>query len=145
MNINFYCPFHDALDHKPYPIGKIMPEWYKKLPPFFNRQRNDRTVRVCLPFADAMSSGYCIPLPMDLKLTKKEKGFSYDFGMINTQFGETHSNLEIGFDLHAKQQAEGMPIPPGHFDIVCKIIVPWIVTTPPGYSCLFTPPMNRFR
>ena len=145
MNINFYCEYHEALEHKPYPLKEVLPQWYKDLPAFVNRQRNNRTVRVCLPFADALTSGYCIPLPLDLKITKKENGFTYDYGMINTQFGETHEKLEIGFDLHGKQQAMNMPIPPGHFDVVCKLILPWIITTPPGYSCLFTPPMNRER
>ena len=150
MKINFYCEYHEALEHKPYPIGKVMPEWYKSLQPFFDRTRNNRTVKVCVPFLDVLSSGYCIPLPVDLKLNRTDDGnLQYDFGMISNQFGETHGgskfDLDLGFDIHSANQYKGMPVPDNHFHVACKFILPWIVTTPPGYSCLFTPPMNRER
>ncbi len=57
---------------KPYPGLRNLPDWFKNLS---NKTTGDfKTVKKCPPFLDAMSTGYIIPVPMDLIIAIDEKG-----------------------------------------------------------------------
>ena len=153
MKITFKTEWKDAIEHLPFPIKKTMPEWYKKIPSFVSADRDHRSVKMCMPFQDALISGYCIPLPMDLRLKKEydDKGEL----MLKVIWGNNHHTLwgdnhnivasTMAIEGHHKGQYGGMPIPEGAMSQVIKINMPYRIFTPSGYSCLFIPPMNRER
>ena len=147
-----FLDYTEIIKHKPFPIKHHMPDWYKHIQTHIDRNRNQRTVKTCVPFMDALTSGYCIPLPFDLKVFKERDpkkpntgSLSFEYGMIHTMFNNEVDFDDLGIGGHIQNQYEGMPIPEGCIDQAIKFIFPWHIKTPPGYSCLFTPPMNRER
>ncbi|HEX4793036.1 MAG TPA: DUF6065 family protein [Humisphaera sp.] len=114
---------------QPFAASKGIPDRFKRLPPELtvDGQQVD-TVKKCPPFVDAMSSGYLIPIIADVEFTMTAQGLEYK------------SNVPV-VDFHDSRQLTGES--PQQMSII-KIVSPWIVRTPPGYSCLFTQPLNRF-
>jgi hypothetical protein len=53
-------------------------------------------------------------------------------------------NLNSGPDIHSKKQLEGSPFIEKNKNLpFYKILNPWKIKTPKGYSCLFVPPLNN--
>jgi len=53
-------------------------------------------------------------------------------------------NLNSGFDTHATVQLEGSLLVEKNKNLpFYKILNPWKIKTPKGYSCLFVPPLNN--
>ena len=94
------------------------------------------TAKQCIPFLEAMTCGYIIPLPADMRIS-----------VVRKADGGAEVKLEItGFkyplvDMHPQTQYPGAPFANAP---VLKFLNPWLIRTPPGYSTLFVPPMNRF-
>ena len=154
MKIEFISKYADWL-LKPVPIKKVMPEWYKNLEVFTNNDMRMPTVRKCVPVLDAVSSGYAILAPTDLSFTKEinetfEDG-SFNYNIIGSTGRESVIQRPNPVDLN--YEVQGHPtaqIDPNmfYFDeipVAMKLLNPWIVKTPPGYSCIFTPPFNTER
>jgi len=132
-----FCPIDKEMAKvwaHPKPASNVIPEEYKKLERHKGGNLHETTLKTCMPFLDAMAAGYIIPFDQDYLIDPTEKEFSV-----------TPANREkddIGY--HDKIQA-----PKEWHNItgeqVGKFINKWLITTPAGYSCLFTQPMNRFR
>jgi hypothetical protein len=53
-------------------------------------------------------------------------------------------NLNSGIDVHPIKQLEGSPFIEKNKNLpFYKILNPWKIKTPKGYSCLFVPPLNN--
>jgi len=140
-NITFSAP-KEYLNYKedyPKPIQLNIPNWFKDL----QHTKNNFTVKGCIPFLETLKIGYVLSLPQDFIL-------QYDsLGEMNFQPSqETDSKLPLNkrgiYHIHPVKQFEGSPIQKTNLNFsVNKIINPWIIKTPPGYSCLFTPPLNN--
>jgi hypothetical protein len=117
---------------RPYPANKEIPEWFKSMPSETEAQDAPvRTVKNCPPFLEAMACGYIIPLAADIRLALDSAGAFH---------GEcTYANLVV---MHKPAQSKGAPF---EGCPVVKICNPWLIRTPPGYSTLFLPPVNRFH
>tara|TARA_R100000963_G_C4645021_1_gene109099 strand:- start:1431 stop:2174 length:744 start_codon:yes stop_codon:yes gene_type:complete len=133
---------------KPQPIKLNIPEWYKNL----NHSMTDRTIKGCMPFLDALSAGYLLRCPQDLffnyglQTKKGEPDVAYKNSLqeqpiivsegtnLNTDTPESHAARQYPDPIVQKQQGTRP---------VLKIANPWIIKTPPGYSCLFTSPLNN--
>jgi Family of unknown function (DUF6065) len=121
---------------RPYPASREIPDWYKSMSGeneatgMQGKLEQFRTVKNCLPFLDAMTCGYIIPLAVNLKITVHATGF----------FGEVDPPNLV--HMHLAGQVPGAPFENNH---VLKFINPWLIQTPPGYSTLFLPPLNRFQ
>jgi len=129
--IEFLCSRHMQGQPypEPFPASKGIPERFKRLPAELTvNGKQEDTVKKCPPFVDAMSSGYLIPIIADVECRMTAAGV------------ECKSTLPI-VDFHDARQLTG--VPPQPLTII-KISSPWIIKTPPGYSCLFTQPLNRF-
>jgi len=130
-----FCPINQAMEKvwpHPKPASHFIPQEYKKLERHKRGNLLNPTVKTCMPFLDAMTAGYVIPFDQDYLIDPTEKEFSV-----------TPANKEkndIGF--HDKIQA---PKEWHHRtgEYAGKFINKWLITTPSGYSCLFTQPMNR--
>jgi hypothetical protein len=122
---------------KPYSARKYIPNWFKALPMRIDNieRLNNSTVKRCVPFLDAMSIGYIIPLPADVEIETNNDASGIKW---NTKF---YKNV---IDTHGKAQITTQKSPHPHENIPpLKFINPWLVTTPPGWSTLFIPPINR--
>jgi hypothetical protein len=80
MKIVFRCD-PSLIDLLPRPVSakSALPEWLRQMAPRVPssvHQRSIRTVKQCPPFVDAMTHGFMIPLPCDVRV---EAGrFSWD-------------------------------------------------------------------
>ena len=123
---------------EPIPAILEIPNWYKESKSYHNNRKypigdnssTNATVKKCVPVFDAMTNGYLIKLPSDLMITKRDNITYYNW--------KDYPLVEI----QAFRQTEKMPNTLNKED-VAKIINPWSISTPFGYSCLFLPPMHR--
>ena len=81
MTLTFRCaPELVAVLPRPFPAVEGLPDWFKALPQkAFNAvlQDDSQTVKRCPPFIDAMTYGFMMPLPCDLKVeTASSPGIS---------------------------------------------------------------------
>src|ERR1700681_2229541 len=141
MTLTFRCPAElEKLLPRPIPAVQGLPDWYKAVPPkAFNQTMGEetQTVKKCPPFIDAMTYGFLIPLPIDLNVQDGQFTWSFD---VPKGFVSEYSHSPIGF--HDSSQVAGTPF----FDddrFIIKFNNFWTIETPPGYSLLFTHPLNR--
>jgi hypothetical protein len=136
----------------PIPIKSNIPEWYKKL----EHTILNKTVKGCMPFLDTLTSGYLLKIPQDFHVrhnvdNKNEKGEEFKdsfqtFGLHDqSQFLHAkYLNLNSGSDIHLIKQVEGSSLIEKNKNLpFYKIVNPWKIKTPKGYSCLFVPPLNN--
>ncbi len=89
------------------------------------------SIKACPPIQDYLCTGYILPNITDLCMSyfgKREDGPEY--GGVPT--------LDFNYiELHAPEQVKGSNVEGQN---VYKILSPWMIKTPPGYSCLFLKP-----
>lgn len=155
--INFLAasPSIYGVEDPPVPAKQVIPEWYKAIPPERDPEdsrmrpipRSRATVKKCIPFMDALTTGYMINVPQDI-LVKKINGkpFSFwDFQRYNRET-EGSQNLIPIFDLDLpNSRSEGVPVPFGYYSTPWRLEVYPVIQTPPGYSALITHPFNRYE
>jgi hypothetical protein len=134
--IEFLCrPEDKGVIPEPYPARDYLPAWFKKLPPVdrsaVSATNNGQTIRRCMPFLDAMTTGWILPLAATVRVAIKDNGQTVDAGW---EFDRTMVSN------HAPYQVAGHPATPRP---PCKLHNYWTIRTPPGWSCLFVPPLNR--
>jgi len=144
-------------DTHPYPAHKNMPVWYKKMEDTLSYERyvelhkddnipktkmahqvsSPGTVRACIPFRDFITAGYIIPLWADTF-------FEYSPDHDNMQHHDMITGESIG--VHLNWQVDKMFnyrwIKDNYYKNGLKFLNPWIIITPPGYSCMFLHPIN---
>jgi hypothetical protein len=136
----------------PTPSKLNIPEWYKKL----DHTVLNKTVKGCMPFLDSLTAGYILKMPQDFYIRhnldneneKKEKfkDSFQTFGLHDQQqiLYAKNINLNSGFDNHPVKQVEGASFIEKNKNLpFYKILNPWKITTPKGYSCLFVSPSNN--
>jgi hypothetical protein len=132
----------------PTPIKLNIPEWYKKLDHSFDKI----TVKGCMPFLDTLTSGYVLKMPQDFNVQHNVKNKHnlqdslHTFAMHQSfsLLKEKNINLNSGVDVHGIQQLKGSPYIEKNKNLpFYKILNPWKIKTPKGYSCLFVPPLNN--
>jgi hypothetical protein len=136
----------------PTPIKLNIPEWYKKL----NHTLLNKTIKGCMPFLDTLTSGYLLKMPQDFNVrhnvdNKNEKGEEFKdsfqtFGLhdVSQFLYARYINLNSSLDTHSIAQVEGSPFIKKNKNLpFYKILNPWKIKTPEGYSCLFVPPLNN--
>lgn len=136
----------------PIPAKLNIPEWYKNL----EHAILNKTVKGCMPFLDSLTSGYLLKMPQDFYVrhnvdNKNEKGEIFKdsfqtYGLHDASqiLYAKNINLNSGLDFHSLKQVEGSPFIEKNKNLpFYKIINPWKITTPKGYSCLFVPPLNN--
>ena len=129
--------FPDTLVLPPLPAKKLIPDWFKKIPP---TNEDDLTVKKCVPFIDAMGAGYTLLSHMDIVIYQTEKKEVRIY--CPDQKHEALCKRWPPIETHPQRQFPGSPMS-GY--TVVKYMSPWIVETPPEYSTLFLPPINRLE
>jgi len=136
----------------PIPAKLNIPEWYKNL----EHSILNRTIKGCMPFLDSLTAGYVLKMPQDFYVrhnvdNENEKGEKIKdsfqtFGLHAVQqlLHVKSINLNSGLDMHSIKQVEGSPFIEKNKNLpFYKILNPWKIKTPKGYSCLFLPPLNN--
>ncbi|UBF21796.1 hypothetical protein HSTV-3_gp36 [Halorubrum virus HSTV-3] len=126
---------------EPIPANKVLPDWYKKLGQYTKKNEpgsgNDRhaiqasTVKRCVPFMEAMTMGFIIPLGGEVQFTAEDGYVEYSW--------------EFSRDLisnHNLEQVGGAMFPNSEWPVM-KFHNYWNMKVPDGYSALITNPMNR--
>jgi len=151
MEIEFFCKHEDAVRYfPPVPAQEIRPQWFKETP-FYHEDKKlnakemfatgnghqDMTIKACVPVRDYMEQGYILRYPSDIIITPEQVGDEYGWWI------ETAKNKFVSFKPHAYSQC------PAHIkgrkNVYLKITQPWVVKTPPGYSCFFYQPEFFFE
>jgi hypothetical protein len=120
----------------PIPASKATPKWYRKMTHDVDDSGMLGTIKRCLPFKDAMDMGYIIPLWTDIKVSHTEGSLdlSYKHEVLNPTFGD-----------HLYEQIRGCPVAETTYGRnPMKLYNPWVIKTPPGWSCMFIQPINHF-
>jgi hypothetical protein len=119
------------------PAKSVVPDWYKSILPVSNDIKQLPTIlnmKACVPFLDSLTTGYVVPLPMDIAV-RIEDGFP-----IITWDSNEHKIV----GARSGDEAPGLPTPAGfdesHFvwSTICAFKLP------EGYSAIITHPLNRY-
>jgi Family of unknown function (DUF6065) len=134
--VEFICDPKDlGVIAEPVPAKTVLPSWFRKLPAVdsnhVHAQNNGLTIKRCMPFLDAMTTGWILPLAATVRLEIKDNGASVDAGWEIDR---------VMVSNHGMHQVAGNPY--GHRP-PCKFHNYWTIRTPPGWSCLFVAPLNR--
>jgi hypothetical protein len=95
------------------------------------QQKETATVKQCLPFIDAMTCGFLMPLATDLIV--EEGRFTWERGVLGTK-GPIH--------FHENVQVQGTPFFDKQHSLI-RFNNYWTIETPPDYSLLVMHPINR--
>jgi hypothetical protein len=134
--IRFLCAAEDhGVIAPPVLARSYLPDWFRRLPAVdeavASMTDTGLTIKRCMPFLDAMGSGWVLPLAATVRLDIRdggravEAGWDFDRPMVSN---------------HAAHQVTGHPWgdrPPRKFHNY------WTIVTEPGWSCLFVDPLNR--
>ena len=128
----------------PKPAKFFIPDAYKKMATRLDDKLSSGTVKSCIPFLDAYSTGYIIPFPTDILYRHDKEKNIFEFS-INSSIPIDFVNKNyLGVQSHNEKQIDsGLRSSKRAIDHVFKFINPWIVNTPKGYSCLYVTPFNR--
>lgn len=131
----------DVIDCAPVQASKLIPDWYKKIPTYINENIKEPlhpeggvnlTVKPCIPFLDALTTGYMIVTSADILVSHSQPH---------------RLNWEVSWtvvSIHGNNQVNPMPIQHEYEKDPFKFECVYGIQTPPGYSLLFTHPLNRY-
>lgn len=141
MRVTFRCPpeLRDLLP-RPIPARRSLPEWLRRMPataPVADVGGDIRTVKQCPPFVDAMSTGFLMLLPTDLRI--EGGAFHWDWDPPPSTVGR-YTRSPVAF--HLIEQASGTPFFAADASAI-KFNNFWSIELDPGWSLLVTHPFNR--
>lgn len=124
---------------QPIPAKKVLPEWYRKSElDLVDKDTGEKSsgLKRCVPFMDAMISGYVLVTPMDIYVSKNEDG--------TLHLGWNSDDVFKDFiSERPKELGELMPRPAGHMPNHLAFKGFWGFKTPRGWSVLVVHPLNR--
>lgn len=131
--------------HRPEPIIKTIPDWYRKADRFAKLPGGDYfigpdkgkipTWKACPAIFDIMGAGYVLKTPCDIE-------FYID------KNGKIASKIEDHFYkdfCHFRPEMPQFEHPEGYYKDHFAWFPDWATKTPEGYSVLYTQPFNRFE
>lgn len=136
----------EAAQAYPTTASSLLPEWYKKLSRYINntdkpiKALGRRDVKTCVPFRDAMISGYMYLLPADIEVAISDTGDIDVFHnrQLNFRVVEKRGNIN-----DPNNQGYGTPHPLGTSPIMFAWAGMWGTKTNKKDSILITHPLNR--
>jgi len=120
------------------PANKVIPEWYRDLDMWKKNQYPGKglpTIKHCMPVQDMLTSGYIIFNTYDTVIHPIKTGRFTDYkaSCPSQDYISSHQFDQCPVKMH------------GDYKHYFKIKQPWIIKTPPGYSCLFLQPFYHFE
>jgi hypothetical protein len=123
---------HFGIIPEPYPAVQHLPSWYKSLPHYVGSQKHfEGTVKRCVPFLEAFSQGFIIPLAGDVEIVMSDEGKTAN---TSSNFYDKIIGVHPGFQLGPNTPWKSPILKFSNF---------WTIKVPRGWSVLFVPPMNR--
>lgn len=146
QNIEFIPVEHYGLDSvKPIPAIKRIPPWFKKieaLRKFYNKndpnEAPDFTVKKCIPVLDAFTTGYYLVTKHDMVWTINDNGQH-----VCTCDAKLVQGGDKPVTMHPFEQIRDIELGSIYNEYAYKFSNPYVIKTPPGYSCIFTHPFNQ--
>lgn len=135
-SIRFLCdPEDEGVIAAPVPARNCLPDWFRKLPAtdkiVVSTTNTGLTVKRCMPFLDAMTTGWIVPLAATLRMKISNNGTDVDSGW---EFDRALISNHGAHQVKGNAYADRPPMKFHNF---------WTIVTPPGWSCLFVQPLNR--
>jgi hypothetical protein len=129
---------------EPMPAYKEIPKWYKGMPSlrkFWNKydenEKPDLTIKKCIPVLDAFTTGYYLVTKYDSIWRVDEDG---------DHECKCDAKLVEGgskpITMHPWEQIRDIELGGLYNEYAYKFSSPFVIKTPPGYSCIFTHPFN---
>jgi hypothetical protein len=123
---------------KPKPASSYLPEWYRKTRSlqdnekiFENGNLKSLTIKSCMPFFDAVTSGYIQETWCDLQIVERKNDVEFHFAH--------------GPTIISARNTINMPHNDYFLNYEFIWHMPWLPKVESGYSCLFTHPFNNFQ
>ena len=117
-----------------------VPQWYKdsetRIPELDTPDMEGYGLKTCVPFLDALLSGYMLTTWTNIHVTKLVDG-SLDIHWDS-------DTTSIPFTQRDSSSGKLMPRPAGHNPAHLAWSPKWGIKTPKGFSALITHPLNRF-
>ena len=137
VKIEFYTSEeYNGVFPEPKPAQHFIPSWYKKMEAFPHKNEAG-TLKACIPLRDAMTSGYIIPLWQDFYFNvdteNEENNLSANFMDDNYALAD-HGSGQVAGSRYDSYTFGAAPM---------KFINPWVIKTPPGWSCIISQPFNH--
>ncbi|MBI3524367.1 MAG: hypothetical protein HY066_07530 [Betaproteobacteria bacterium] len=141
MHIIFRCdPALIDLLPRPIPARLALPDWLRNMPTKAFSElhgRDIRTVKQCPPFVDAMSHGFMILLPCDVRVDRGSFSWEWDLPPLTVK---EHPRSPLSF--HVPAQTTGAPFHSADFSAL-KFNSYWTIELETGWSLFTTHPVNR--
>lgn len=125
------------------PAKNSIPDWFKngtRFPSFVDPKKIVELpipltgFKLCTVFTDAMTTGYMIPLPVDIAVKQTDGGPSITWN---------DSEIKVA-DVRPVGNLNTLPIPLGCSDTHFTWTLQYAFTIPKGYSALMSHPYNRY-
>ena len=97
------------------------------------------SIKKCMPFIDVMKTGFAIPLWHDIFI-RNETAYDNDPTPISQRIDQQLYSLA----MQQKNQVDNTTLNTKSLpNIIYKLVNPWKIVTPKGWSCLFISPQHR--
>jgi hypothetical protein len=118
-----------------------IPAEYRRLSARYDNPEAARasTVKACLPYFDAMTSGFIIPLPLDIRITVSEGSLRYVHAASEYAPDGRRSNNATWLGHHPSAQGTDAMAERA----ILKLMSPYYIKTRRGWGSLFLPLLNR--
>lgn len=147
-DIKFTTRYEVDEEFYPRPSDKNLPEWYVKMEAYggYGRGKDagyektvthhgepNATIKRCVPVLDAITAGYILVTPADIWVRVNENSGEQEFVGRHSAFKiSSHDN---GQAVHHPMVKKDKNVP--------KLMNPWMIETPSGYSVLIISPMHN--
>lgn len=156
-----FIPSDQAINHNlqpPQPSKLYMPQWYKDSEMFVSKNTGLVTdkkdpdftggLKSCLPFLDAMISGYMVTTWHDIKVVSDDYGISFEYVRFNEKINN-YEKLAPSAVCNIIEERTGdigskIPRPSGHRQNHFIWKGQWGIRLPRGWSLMVTHPYNRY-
>jgi hypothetical protein len=124
---------------QPIPVKKLLPEWYRASENTIPNPDGTESsgLKKCVPFLDAMISGYALVTPVDVFVSET------DSGELKITWNSPDEFVDFIHE-RPKESAAKLPRPAGHHPNHLAWRGTWGIKTPRGWGVLVTHPLNRF-
>jgi hypothetical protein len=136
----------ENLMEPPIPAKKNnIPDWHKEASKYSNGAKsisyteygNNLTVKSCMPLIDSFTSGYLFLTPFDIEIVREDS-------KILLKWSNEIKDITPPVAFRPKEiDSSNFPKIFGYDELSFSWTTYWNLKTPPGYSCIFTHPLNR--
>lgn len=141
----------------PLPAKVFIPQWYKDGEMFLNSYSHLKTdsgdpdrvggMKSCIPFLDAMLSGYMLHTWVDVEITRNDGKVEWVYVQENEYTGKAEHLNDYPVPMMLERPGdigETIPRPAGHASNHMAFNGMWGIKVPQGWSIMVTHPFNRY-